>query len=824
MNWTDVHAVQPSRVKSALLVFILALLLIPFAGLTFKVDTAYASGPVFPLKASANGRYLTDQNNVPFLINADTAWLALDKLSTSDYDTYLDDRLAKSFNTIMVMAPVSYNTNNYYGEAPFTTEGDLTTPNNNWWNRLDTFVGKAKDRGMVVDIVPLWLGYTGQQWWVKLDPVANINTEAECYAFGQFLANRYNDTNYPNVIWTLGGDKNPGDRYSRLNQIGLGIDSVTPNRPISAHARENQSSMDQYGSATWLNFNATYTYFPTWNNDRHVYVLSKIDYNRSPAKPFFLIESGYEYPEGQMVWPYLVRRQAYWSILSGSTGTTYGNYYVWDFKTGWQTAMGHAGAYDMQYMYNAFNSRAWYNLVPDFNHSVVTAGYGTYDDTPNADPPGNGNDYVTTARTSDGTLIMSYLPSTGTNARTLTVDMTKLSIGTVEAKWYNPNTGAYTSIGTYGNTNTAQTFTTPGNNGENTNDWLLILEQPSGSGAFVRGINFNGNAVTIEGNTWMSHTNALSNGLSMTAVTNASTSLTPSPATDSDTSAMLNKGVYSNNGFTATQTLTNGNYQVYIWIMENYSNNARRMNIKMEGVQVASNIAELPLNSWVKYGPYPVTVNDGALDVQFLKASGIEPHVMGMAVYHGVSDEFTADTLSPQWSWVREDNTKWSLTAATDKMRITSQYGDLYLATNAKNLLLENAPPGDWTAITKMDFGKPTTNYQQAGIIVYQNDDNYIKLLRVFNGSNKFQFAMEYGGVATQGTVADSISGSTVYMKMVKSGTTYSGYYSADGTNYTQIWTSQSANFSGIKIGMISVNGTVTAGGVHADFDYFRVN
>ena len=121
--------------------------------------------------------------------------------------------------------------------------------------------------------------------------------------------------------------------------------------------------------------------------------------------------------------------------------------------------------------------RPWYDLVPDFDHAVVTAGYGTFNNTNRA----GGNDYVTAARTGDGRMVMAYLPSTGTGTRSLTVDLTKLTISSISAKWFNPADGTYRAIGSYANTNRAQVFTTPGNNGSGLNDWLLILESGTGT-------------------------------------------------------------------------------------------------------------------------------------------------------------------------------------------------------------------------------------------------------------------------------------------------------------------------------------------------------
>ncbi|MBC8052423.1 MAG: DUF4038 domain-containing protein [Sphingobacteriaceae bacterium] len=446
---------------------------------------ATISAAAFPLKYSANGRYLVDQNNVPFLLNGDTGWFLFDKISTADYDVYLNNRAAKGFNTINVMAPWNFNVNNFYGEAPFAVQGNISSPLNAWWSRVDLFVSKAAARGMLVNMVPLWLGYKGAEWYI---PLPN-NSLTVCRNFGRFLGTRYGDD--ANVMFTIGGDVDPGDRYSRLNEIALGILDNAPGKIISAHPGPGKLATAVYGSATWLNMNSVYTYFPGYGGGygTHIYAFSKDAYLRSPMKPFIFIEGGYE--RGSRMNTAFVRRQAYWAILSGATGANYGNSAIWPFTSSWKTAMDDPGAADLKHFYEAFTSRQWHNLVPDFNHTVVTAGYGKFL-AGSSNILGDGDDYATTGRSADGKLIMSYIPSTGTGTRTLTVNMTTLTGTSVVAKWLNPTNGVYTTIGTYSNTNTAQNFTSPGNNGESTNDWLLILEA-SGTNP--------GTSITIQENT-----------------------------------------------------------------------------------------------------------------------------------------------------------------------------------------------------------------------------------------------------------------------------------------------------------------------------------
>jgi len=52
--------------------------------------------PVFPVKYSANNRYLVDQNDAPFPIMGRTAWFVT-ALSVADSHTFIDDTAARGY-------------------------------------------------------------------------------------------------------------------------------------------------------------------------------------------------------------------------------------------------------------------------------------------------------------------------------------------------------------------------------------------------------------------------------------------------------------------------------------------------------------------------------------------------------------------------------------------------------------------------------------------------------------------------------------------------------------------------------------------------------
>jgi hypothetical protein len=154
-------------------------------------------------------------------------------------------------------------------------------------------------------------------------------------------------------------------------------------------------------------------------------------------------------------------------------------------------------------------------------------------------------------------------------------------------------------------------------------------------GTFVRGINFNGNAVTIQGNTWLSYSNALTQGLTVYGALLDSKSVTTSPATDSATTAMLNTSLYASadqGAIILNQTLPNGAYQFYIWSMENWGSNQHKWDLMAEGEKLAGGLGDLAMHQWRRYGPYKVTVTDGILNLDLRSATG-RAVIMGLEIY-----------------------------------------------------------------------------------------------------------------------------------------------------------------------------------------------
>jgi hypothetical protein len=157
---------------------------------------------------------------------------------------------------------------------------------------------------------------------------------------------------------------------------------------------------------------------------------------------------------------------------------------------------------------------------------------------------------------------------------------------------------------------------------------------PAPEGEFVKGINLGGDALAIEGNTWDAYSTALTNGLSAPGASGIATSVQPVPYAPPNLRQMLNSVIFKPETLELTQVLPPGNYDVYLWIMENYQTNWHSLEVRLNGKVVATGIGQLAAGHWERYGPYATTVSETALHLTLSTHNPkIDAHLMGVSIF-----------------------------------------------------------------------------------------------------------------------------------------------------------------------------------------------
>jgi len=453
--------------------------------LAVEVTLAAVNGD---LRVSANHRYLEFQNGKSFFYLADTAWELFHRLNREEASRYLTNRSQKGFTVIqaVVLSELDGLTvPNANGDLPLIG-GDIDKPNERYFQHVDFIVNKAEELGLFIGMLPTW----GKYW--KSSSTIFPNPEA-ARRYGRFLGSRYRAKP---IIWILGGDRAIDNAQERatVDALAEGLREGDEHRHlITFHPVGPGDSSEMLNDAPWLDFNMFQSSHAARDHDNGLYV--ERDLRLKPERPTLDGENRYEeIPVGfylagmsglQRFDDFDVRQAAYWSLLAGACGYTYGDNNVWQMyrpsssesekgiaglfsnpwmggKGGiiganveWSRALDRAGAYQMQYVRKLFGSLPFEKLVPD--QAIILNG------------PTTGGGKIRSARASDGSFAIIYSPF----GEAFTLNKAVVRAQKLKEFWFDPRYGTSYEIDEperWG----IQTYSPP-TMGRG-HDWILVIE------------------------------------------------------------------------------------------------------------------------------------------------------------------------------------------------------------------------------------------------------------------------------------------------------------------------------------------------------------
>ena len=417
------------------------------------------------LSVSENRRYLIHNDGTPFFYLGDTAWQLFARLNCAETEKYLENRRAKGFTVIqaVVLAELDgLNTPNANGDKPLI-ENDPTRPNEAYFKHVDTVVELARGKGIYIGMLPTWGDKVTKAWGVG--PVVFNEKNAEQY--GRFLGGRYKG--YPNIIWILGGDRVADNVESIWRAMARGIKAGGDEHLMTYHPQGGRTSADWFHTDEWLDFNMLQSGHGKVDMDN--YRMIEKDYRRSPVKPCLDGEPRYEnHPvnwKSERGWfnDFDVRQAAYWGLLAGGFGHTYGCHDIWQMKStkwpaissargNWEESMDLLGAGQMLHVRRLMESRPMLKRIPD--QAVIISGQQ------------EGGRYIQAARGDD--YLMAYTPY----GDTIQINDEAISGVKRKAWWFNPRNGTAELIGEFDRGKKPQ-FDPP-SEPERGNDWVLVID------------------------------------------------------------------------------------------------------------------------------------------------------------------------------------------------------------------------------------------------------------------------------------------------------------------------------------------------------------
>ena len=433
------------------------------------------------LKVSECGHFLEYEDGRPFFYLADTAWEMFHRLDRSQAKQYLQDRADKDFTVIQAVALAELgglDVPNPYGNLPLHNL-DPARPNELYFNHIDFIVDQAEGMGLFMGILPTWGRYwSGSSFAIADQHKQTIFTKENAFKYGQFLGRRYKDKP---VIWILGGDRNVKTAEEKviISEMAKGLkEGDAGNHLITYHPMGPGRSSELWNKAEWLDFHMSQSSHGARDHDNGIYAWE--DYQLEPAKPtidgeprYETIPVGFYYKDARRLVrfdDFDSRQAAYWSVLAGACGHTYGNNNIWQMwtpgrepaikaDTPWDEALNHAGAWHMKYLRRLFESRPYNRLIPDNGQLIV-------------DGPRSGGAKIRAGTASDGSFAIIYSPY----GESFTVDRQQLKADRIKEIWYDPRYGRAYHEHT-GECRAMQTYSPPtSGRGQ---DWILIIEDES---------------------------------------------------------------------------------------------------------------------------------------------------------------------------------------------------------------------------------------------------------------------------------------------------------------------------------------------------------
>ncbi len=416
------------------------------------------------------GRYFSLDGR-PFFWLGDTCWLLFSRMTREEMRLYFRNRALQGFNVVLATLVHTPGYADREGHRALAGD-DFARPDvdSGYWDTVEYAIQLAAENGIQMGLVLCWGDFYAK----------NAFTPASASAYASFLSERLGS--YSNLFWLLGGDVRGSVCPDIFRLLGRTLKQKDPSRLVGYHPFGRTSSSQWFAGEEWLDFHL----FQSGHRDRSQRSLGAWDDNavsdeewmgeenyryvfrdyERDVKPVLDGEPSYEeIPHGlhDPSRPYWtareVRRYAWWSVLAGGAGFTYGHnsvMQVWhDIGTPnfgvrryWDEALSAQGAGQMRFLRKAMEAVSF------------EEGRSAQDLLRNN--TGEEDEYLVAFRSSDALLVYSYTGGTVAVAD---------GLGFVPSSAYylNPSTGALSCAAL------AQDGVYQLPKGPGLQDWVLIL-------------------------------------------------------------------------------------------------------------------------------------------------------------------------------------------------------------------------------------------------------------------------------------------------------------------------------------------------------------
>ena len=160
---------------------------------------------------------------------------------------------------------------------------------------------------------------------------------------------------------------------------------------------------------------------------------------------------------------------------------------------------------------------------------------------------------------------------------------------------------------------------------------LVALRLGAAEATFVRAINLNGPALTIDGRTWAAGATAAD--FKQTGKTFANQKVTLKPPTDAARAEMIRSSVWGSKVDLEVSNLPTGTYQVILYVWED--NHDEQFDLLVNGTVVMAKFHSGSAGMWKRLGPWRATSTDGRLTISARGASHGAANLSGLEIWGG---------------------------------------------------------------------------------------------------------------------------------------------------------------------------------------------
>lgn len=203
-------------------------------------------------------------------------------------------------------------------------------------------------------------------------------------------------------------------------------------------------------------------------------------------------------------------------------------------------------------------------------------------------------------------------------------------------------------------------------------------------------------------------------------------------------------------------------------------------------------------SNWLKVIPVMVL-----LGIFFSNFNSDDPEPVDQALFR---EEFNGE-LAAGWTWENEVPDRWTIEGGSLHLDPPPQTSSNWEPAN--NVLLRSPGASTYTVVTRSFFA-PSSNFQAAGITVYEDEGNSIQLVHAFCDDELPSCVGEgiYFDNIVDGAVPENQGGRArasdrIFLRIDLIGNAYTGWYSLDGVAWTTAGTIR-RDFTSPRVGIVA--------------------